>query len=84
MDLKTAIGYVKQYRNNGKSCYVHTANRGVALFDTPKGRVEFRSHAQSTINGRSKTKFCAYLIWHSSSGTGKPVLSREFASLLNT
>lgn len=82
MDLKTAIGYVRAYRRNGRTCYVHAANRGVKIFETSVGKVEFRAHAQHCINGRSKSKFCAYLIWHVEGGTGKSVLSRDFPRLL--
>lgn len=83
MELDQAIKYVKKYRFNGRSCYVRAADRGVHIFDTPKGQVEFRCHAQSNDRGnRSKTKYCAYLIWHTPGGTGKPVPSKQFANLL--
>ena len=73
MDLKTAINYVTQYRRNGRSCYVRAANRGA---------VEFVGRLQVSQNGRSKTNCVAYLRWHVPAGTGRSVLSREFASLV--
>jgi len=82
VDIKTAIKYASQYRRNGRSCYVHVANRGVHVLQTPIGPVEFRSHAQSGLNGRSKTKFCAYLLHHVDGGTGRPVPTKDFPKLV--
>jgi hypothetical protein len=82
MDLKTAINYVTQYRRNGRSCYVRAANRGATVLQTNRGAVEFVGRLQVSQNGRSKTNCVAYLRWHVPAGTGRRVLSREFASLV--
>lgn len=79
MDLKIAIGYVKQYRFNGRSCYVHAENRDLKEFRTNRGLVRFQCHRQGNEWGHSSTKFCAYLYFVE---TGKAVPSKMFGDLV--
>ena len=78
MNLKTAIQYAKQYRRNGKSCYIHTVNRHDAEFDTNYGRIYFICEKATYAHGGQSKWYRAYLRF---AETGKAVPSELFSTL---
>lgn len=80
MDLKTAIQYTKQYRRNGKSCYIHTVNRHDAGFYTNYGRIDFVCEKATYAHGGRSKWWRAYLRFEN----GKAVPSRLFSALTET
>lgn len=75
MNLKTAIQYTKQYRRNGKSCYIHTVNRNNASFETNVGRLDFVCEKATYYHGGKSKWWRAYLRF---AETGKAVPSKLF------
>lgn len=81
MNLKTAIKYTSQYRRNGKSCYIHAANRHDAGFSTNYGRIDFVCEKATYRHGGKSKWWRAYLLF---AETGKAVPSRLFSALTET
>ena len=79
MNLKTAIQYTKQYRRNGKSCYIHTVNRHDAGFDTNYGRIDFVCEKATYAHGGRSKWWRAYLRF---AETGKAVPSKIFSTIV--
>lgn len=78
MNIKTAIQYVSQYRHNGKSCYIHSANRYDKTFATNVGTVEFTCCKCWYSHGGKSKWWRAYLKFEN----GKTVPSKLFNSLV--
>ena len=81
MNLKTAIQYTKQYRRNGKSCYIHTVNRHAAEFYTNYGRIYFTCEKATYYHGGKSKWYRAYLRF---AETGKAVPSKLFSHITIT
>lgn len=81
MNLKTAIQYTKQYRRNGKSCYIHSANRNNVSFQTNAGRIDFVCEKCRYEHGGKSKWWRAYLRF---AETGKAFPSKLFATLTET
>lgn len=81
MNLKTAIQYAKQYRRNGKSCYIHTVNRHGAGFRTNYGRIDFACEKATYAHGGKSKWWRAYLRF---AETGETVPSKLFSALTET
>lgn len=78
MDLQTAINYVKQYRMNGKSCYIHSANRYNQTFVTNLGEISFACMKARYNHGGKSKWWRAYL---SFADNGKPFPSKQFGNV---
>lgn len=78
MNIKTAIQYVRQYRKNGKSCYIHSTNRYDCDFITNHGIISFVCHKCHYSHGGNSKWWRAYLRFEN----GKAVPSKLFTKLV--
>ena len=81
MNLTTAIQYTKQYRRNGKSCYIRSADRNNASFETNVGHLDFVCEKATYAHGGRSKWYRAYLKF---AETGKAVPSRLFSTIIIT
>ena len=81
MNLKTAIQYTKQYRRNGKSCYIRTVDRHDAGFYTNYGRIDFVCEKATYVHGGKSKWYRAYLQF---AETRKAVPSKIFSTIAET
>ncbi len=77
MNLKIAIQYARQYRLNGKSCYIRSADRINVDFQTNHGTVHFVCRKCWYRHGGKSKWWRAYLRFDN----GKAVPSSIFAKL---
>lgn len=81
MNLKTAIQYTNQYRRNGKSCYIRSADRDNVSFQTNYGRIDFVCEKATYSHGGGSKWWRAYLRF---ADTGKAVPSELFYTIAET
>ena len=77
MNLNAAIQYVRQYRRNGKSCYIHAANRNDVSFSTNVGTLRFICEKCRYRHGGKSKWWRAYLRFDN----GSAVPSKLFATI---
>lgn len=79
MNIKTSIHYTAQYRLNGKSCYIHSANRNNVSFETNVGRLDFICRKCHYAHGGKSKWWRAYLRF---AENGKAVPSKLFNAIV--